>query len=70
MTSASGENIHLQQNEILSFKTLIAVSILFLYTICPPIFEKLNIKYLHESGMSMILGVTVTIIAMIINPEV
>ena len=64
------ENIHLEQNKILSFKTLIAVFILFLYTISAPIFEKLNVKYIHESGMSMIIGVTVTIVAIIINPDV
>lgn len=72
MTTSANEktNTHMQENEILSFKTLIAVFILFLYTISAPIFEKMNIKYIHESGMSMIIGVTVTIIAMIINPDV
>jgi hypothetical protein len=70
MTASTNENIHLKQNEMLSFKTLIAVFILFLYTISAPIFEKLKIQFIHESGMSMIIGVTVTIIAMIINPDV
>jgi hypothetical protein len=70
MNTSSNENIHLQQNEMLSFKTLIAVLILFLYTISAPIFEKLKIHFIHESGMSMIIGVTVTIIAKIINPDV
>lgn len=64
------ENYHMNQTEILSAKTLIAIFILFLYTICSPIFEKLNFHYLHESGMSMIIGLVITLIAMIINPQV
>jgi hypothetical protein len=68
--SAVSENYHIQQNEILSAKTLIAMAILFLYTICSPIFEKFKFHYIHESGMSMILGMIITLIAMIINPLV
>jgi hypothetical protein len=64
------ENVHMQQNEMLSFKTLIAVSILFLYTISAPIFEKMKFHYIHESGLSMIIGLIITFTAMIINPQV
>jgi NhaP-type Na+/H+ or K+/H+ antiporter len=63
------ENIHILQNEMLSAKTLIAVAIVFLYTISSPIMHKFKFYVLHESGMSMLIGLLVTFCAMIINPE-
>ena len=63
-------NVHEINNEILSIKTLLAVTILFLYTIAAPVFEKFKFYYFHESGLSMIIGVVITIISMIINPKV
>ena len=63
-------NVHQINNEILSIKTLLAVTILFLYTIAAPIFEKFKFYYFHESGLSMIIGVIITIISLIVNPKV
>jgi hypothetical protein len=54
----------------LTLETLIAILILLLYTISAPLFEKLHFHYMHESGMCMIIGVLITLIAMVINPEV
>lgn len=67
--SAQPENYHMQQNDILSAKTLIAVAILFLYTISSPIMRKFKCYVIHESGLSMIIGLIITLSAMIINPE-
>ncbi len=47
----------------LSFKTLIAIFILIIYTIATPIFDKLNFHYLHESGICMILGAIISLIS-------
>lgn len=61
-----GENsIH-----FLSTQTLIAILLLLVYTIASPIFEKLHFHYMHESGISMILGLLVAGVATLIRPEV
>lgn len=54
----------------LTLETLIAITILIIYTISAPIFEKYHFHYMHESGMCMLIGVGVTIIAALISPEV
>jgi hypothetical protein len=54
----------------LSLETLIAIIILLIYTISAPLFEKIHFHYMHESGMCMIIGVIVTLIAMVLSPEV
>jgi hypothetical protein len=54
----------------LTLETLIAIIILLIYTISAPIFEKYHFHYMHESGMCMLIGVAVTVVAMIIYPEV
>jgi hypothetical protein len=54
----------------LSAQTLIAILLLLVYTIASPIFEKIHFHYMHESGISMILGLLVAGIATLIKPEV
>ena len=54
----------------LSTQTLIAILLLLVYTIASPVFEKLHFHYMHESGISMILGLLVAGIATLIRPEV
>jgi hypothetical protein len=54
----------------LALETLIAILILLIYTISAPIFEKYKFHYMHESGMCMIIGVVITIIAMVFSPDV
>lgn len=55
------------EHSFLSVKTLIVIIILLLYTIGEPIFRKLNFHYMHESGISMILGFLVGLIAKLIS---
>jgi hypothetical protein len=54
----------------LSAKSLVAIVILIIYTISTPIFEKIHFHYIHESGICMLLGLFVGVIAMVINPAV
>ncbi len=54
----------------LSLETLIAIIILLIYTISAPLFEKIHFHYMHESGICMIIGVVITLIAMVLSPEV
>jgi hypothetical protein len=54
----------------LTLETLLAILILLVYTISAPLFEKYHFHYMHESGVCMLIGVVLTLIAMIINPEV
>lgn len=63
-------NIHLQETATLSTKTLIAVSILLFYTIVSSIISKFKLKILHESGLSMILGILISMTAYFFNPNV
>ena len=46
MANEKLKSTHIEENDILSAKTLIAIAILFLYTISSPIFEKLNFQYI------------------------
>jgi hypothetical protein len=54
----------------LSLETLIAIIILLIYTISAPLFEKIHFHYMHESGMCMIIGVIITLLAMVLSPQV
>ncbi len=54
----------------LPLETLLAILILLFYTISAPLFEKYHFHYMHESGMCMLIGIGLSLIAMIINPEV
>ncbi len=54
----------------LPLETLLAILMLLFYTISAPLFEKYRFHYLHESGLCMIIGIAITAVAMIINPEV
>jgi hypothetical protein len=54
----------------LSLETLIAIIILLFYTISAPLFEKYHFHYMHESGMCMLIGVVITLVAMVLSPEV
>jgi len=53
-----------------SLSTLVLVVILILYTISEPLFHKYNFHYVHQTGICMMVGVLVTFLASIINPEV
>lgn len=64
MSGQEGEKGHL------SLETLIAIIILLIYTISAPVFEKIHFHYMHESGMCMIIGVIITLIASVISPNV
>ena len=54
---------------ILNLVTLLAIIILMIYTVAAPIFEKIHFHYMHESGLCMIIGVVITLIAIFFNPE-
>jgi hypothetical protein len=68
----SGSSTHEanQSHGFLSLQTLVAICILLIYTIAAPLFEKYHFHYMHESGVCMIIGVVITMMAMIINPDV
>ena len=57
----SGENLNLV--------TLLAIIILMIYTVAAPIFEKIHFHYMHESGLCMIIGVIVSLIAIFFDPH-
>ncbi len=57
------ENTHMQKSHLLSAKVLIAVGILFIYTIASSVFNKINFHYIHESGLSMLMGMAITLFA-------
>jgi hypothetical protein len=54
----------------LPLETLIAILILLFYTISAPLFEKYHFHYMHESGLCMIIGIVISVLAGIISPEV
>ena len=54
----------------LPLEALLAIIILLLYTIAAPLFEKYKFHYMHESGLCMLIGIGITVVAMIISPEV
>ena len=55
--------------EDLNLVTLLAIIILMIYTVAAPIFEKIHFHYMHESGLCMIIGVIVSLIAIFFNPH-
>jgi hypothetical protein len=57
-------------HSFLSAKVLIVILILLIHTVTPQIFEKFHFHYLHESGISMILGLLVGLISWGISPTV
>jgi hypothetical protein len=61
-------NYHILEHENLTFKSLIALTLLLIYIIGGSIFSKLNIYYIHESGVCMILGMIISIIAYFFTP--
>jgi hypothetical protein len=58
------------ESEVFTITTLFSVCILFLYTISHSIFDKYKFHYVHESGLSMLIGILVTLVAMLISPNV
>ncbi|MCQ2816995.1 MAG: cation:proton antiporter [archaeon] len=56
-----GESVEEEKN--LTIISLLAIVILTLYTVAAPIFEKYNFHYMHESGLCMIIGVLITLLA-------
>ena len=55
--------------EDLNLVTLLAIIILMIYTVSAPIFEKIHFHYMHESGLCMIIGVIVSLIAIFFDPH-
>ena len=55
--------------EDLNLVTLLAIIILMIYTVAAPIFEKIHFHYMHESGLCMIIGVIVSLIAIFFDPH-
>ena len=55
--------------EDLNLVTLLAIIILMIYTVAAPIFEKIHFHYMHESGLCMIIGVIVSLIAILFDPH-
>ena len=53
----------------LNLVTLLAIIILMIYTVAAPIFEKIHFHYMHESGLCMIIGVIVSLIAIFFDPH-
>ena len=62
------ENEEVNEN-VLNLVTLLAIIILMIYTVAAPIFEKIHFHYMHESGLCMIIGVVITLIAIFFNPD-
>ena len=58
-----------EKGEDLNLVTLLAITILMIYTVAAPIFEKIHFHYMHESGLCMIIGVIVSLIAIFFDPH-
>ena len=61
-------NTHLLETESLSAKSLIAVMIILIYIVAGPVFEKINFYFIHESGLCMLIGMTISVITYFISP--
>ena len=57
------------EGEHLNLVTLLAIIILMIYTVAAPIFEKIHFHYMHESGLCMIIGVIISLIAIFFDPH-
>ena len=53
----------------LNLVTLLAIIILMIYTVAAPILEKVHFHYMHESGLCMIIGVIISLIAVFFDPH-
>ena len=58
-----------ESGQDLNLVTLLAIIILMIYTVAAPIFEKIHFHYMHESGLCMIIGVVVSLIAIFFDPH-
>ena len=58
-----------ESGDDLNLVTLLAIIILMIYTVAAPIFEKIHFHYMHESGLCMIIGVIVSLIAIFFDPH-
>ena len=58
-----------ESGDDLNLVTLLAIIILMIYTVAAPIFEKIHFHYMHESGLCMIIGVVVSLIAIFFDPH-
>ena len=58
-----------EESQDLNLVTLLAILILMIYTVSAPIFEKIHFHYMHESGLCMIIGVIVSLIAIFFDPH-
>ena len=58
-----------ESGQDLNLVTLLAIIILMIYTVAAPIFEKIHFHYMHESGLCMIIGVIVSLIAIFFDPN-
>ena len=54
----------------LTLQTLLSICVLIVYTISSSLFTTYDFHYLSGSGICMIIGLLVTLISMIVNPEV
>lgn len=54
----------------LTLEALVIIIIFIIYTISSSLFSKYNFHYLFGSGICMIIGVSFTLVSMIVNPEV
>lgn len=68
--STAGIAQEIIHQNFLSAKTLIAIIILLVHTIAQPIFEKIHFHYIHESGISMLLGMIVGLFSLFLSPTV
>ena len=58
-----------EESQDLNLVTLLAILILMIYTVSAPIFEKIHFHYMHESGLCMIIGVIISLIAIFFDPH-
>ena len=58
-----------ESGQDLNLVTLLTIIILMIYTVAAPIFEKIHFHYMHESGLCMIIGVVVSLIAIFFDPH-
>lgn len=61
--------IHVEESH-LTIEALLTIVVLIIYTISSSLFAKYDFHYLFGSGICMIIGLSFTLISMIINPEV
>ncbi len=59
-----------EEQSHLTLQTLLSICVLIVYTISSSLFSTYDFHYLSGSGICMIIGLLVTLISMIISPEV